>query len=186
MQEFQGIDWNKLQAEDPLQWTIQRQRLQERFGAVQQQIQQLNTISQQQAHEAAQRQTQAVEQERSRMLEVFPEWRDPQKFQAARQELSSYAKTIGFNDAELAGIADHRYMKVLRDASLYAALQAKSPAVLKMVRAAPPMGQPGARTQRDPRAARLQQVRDAGRKGLLARDTDAQNAAFSALVDAGA
>jgi hypothetical protein len=184
--EFQGVDWNKLRMENPTEWAVRNQEFQMRAGAIQQHLAQIDQRQQQEAAEAQQRQQAALEVERAKTLETFPEWKDPAKFQAARTELTSYAKSIGFNDAELAGIADHRYMKVLHDASRYAALQAKSPAVLKLVRAAPPMAQPGARITRDPKTARLQQVREAARGGKLARNEDAQAAAFSALVDAGA
>lgn len=184
--EFQGVDWNTLRLQNPGEWAALNQQFQQRAGAIQQQLAQVNQIAQGQAAEAQRNQVQALAVEQSKMFEAFPEWRDPQKFQAARQELTSYAKQTGFSDAELSSILDHRYMKVLHDASRYAALQAKSPAVLKMVRAAPPMAGPGSRQTRNPQAERLQQIRAAGKAGKFVRNEDAQAAAFSALVDAGA
>lgn len=184
--EFQGIDWPKLQAEDPARWSQMRLQLGERMNAIQQHMQQLGQVQQQQQFEAQQRHAQQIEVERSKMLETFPEWRDNTKFQAATGQIKTYLQSIGFNEAEISGIADHRYMKVLMDASRGAALQAKTPAVLKMVRATPAMPAPGARMTRDPKSQRLQQVREAGRAGRLARNEDAQTAAFGALLDAGA
>ena len=184
LHEFQNIPWEQLKVQDPQQYIIKRQELQERFGAIQTEVQRLGQVQQQQAAEAQQRQAQQFEAERSRMLDAFPEWRDPAKFQVAQKELISYAKNIGFNDAEISNILDHRYMKVLHDASRYAALQAKSPAVLKIVRAAPPMAAPGARTTRDPKAAQFQQARAAMRQSP--RNEDAQLAAFSLLAERGA
>lgn len=182
--EYQGIDWNRLRAEDPVQWAVRNQEFQQRANAIQQHLMQVQAAQQQQAAQAQQTQAATIEAERAKLLEAFPEWRDPAKFQAARTELVSYARQTGFSEAELAGIADHRYLKVLHDASRFAALQAKSPSVLKQVRAAPVMASPGARVARDPVVTRIQQARE--RLRANPRDEAAQARAFSALVDAGA
>lgn len=181
MREYAGVT-----VDDPVRYLQAQQRL----AAIGQAVQQS-----QQAQQQFLATTLPVEQQK--MLQAIPEWRDQAKFQEARNQLASYATTRGFTPAELGGIFDHRYMLVLRDAASVPALQAqvdtlkaqlegKTTTALKLVRAAPPMAQPGARLNRDPIATRLQQVRAAGKGGKLARNEDAQAAAFSALVDAGA
>lgn len=184
--EFQGIDWNRMRAEDPAQWAARNEEFRQRDLTIRNQLAQIDQLQQQQTQQSQVAYQQQLITEQQKMLEAFPEWKDPAKRQAAQSQIRDFAKSFGFNDAEIDGIADHRYLKILEKARLYDALQAKSPAVLKLVRAAPPMAAPGARQTRSPQTQRLQQVREAGRTGKLARNEDAQAAAFSALVDAGA
>jgi len=114
------------------------------------------------------------------MFDARPDWRDSKVFEAARSEMSSYARTRGFTDAELASIYDHRYMQVLHDAARFAVLQAKAPEVAKRVRTAPKAATPGARITRDPKAVAAQQARERWQKNP--RDADAQAAYFDTLA----
>lgn len=181
MREYQGVT-----PDDPARYLAAQQRMQ----AIQQHLSQTQAASQQLA-------LQSLEAERAKMLDAVPEWRDPEKFQEASRSLSSYAASRGLTPAEIAAITDHRHMLIVRDAARAQALQAevdalkakldgKTNAALKIVRAAPPMASPGARVTSDPKVARIQQVREAARAGKLARNEDAQAAAFGVLLDAGA
>jgi hypothetical protein len=53
------------------------------------------------------------------------------------QKLNTTGRNFGFNDQELAGITDPRMIKVLHAAMQFEAMQAKKPAVLEKVKAAP-------------------------------------------------
>lgn len=176
MGQYQNVDWNRLRQEDPQQYLLANQDFQARNNQIQTYMMQLQQHQAQQLQQQQSEQAKFLETERSKMLEQFPEWRDTSKFQAAKTELSAYARSQGFQEAELAGIFDHRYMKVLHDASRYAALQAKESAALKQVRAAPPMAAPGSRTQSDPKVVAYQDARK--RMNANPRDEDAQAAAF--------
>lgn len=178
--QYQSIDWNKLRADDPAQWAVLNTEFNQRAGAIQQHLAAVEAQRQQMA-QAQQLQTlQALPAERSRMLDARPEWRDEAKFQAARGEMRSYAQKLGFTDAELAGVFDHRYVLALHDAARYAALQAASPEAVKRVRAAPQVAAPGARTQRDPNVTALQQARERLRKNP--RSQEAQLGVFELLA----
>lgn len=179
--DFNRIDWNGLRTNNPAEYAA----LQAEFGQRQQQIQGfLQNVQQQQQFEAQQQQQlvqQAIAQEQQRMLVAHPEWRDPQVFAKNQQEMANYARSVGFKDAELSQIHDHRYMTILHDAAQFRALQAASPAALKQVRQAPKMVAPGSRTDTNPAAARQQAAID--RFNRNPRDEDAQAAVFSLLTD---
>lgn len=188
--EFQNVNWNQLRQDNPAEWSALRQQFVERQASINQYLAQTQAGLQQ-------TQNANLEVERTKMLEALPEWRDPEKFRAGREAIASYATSRGFTPAEMNAVLDHRYMLVLSDAARTKVLQAevdtlkaqlagKTQAALKLVRSAPPMAAPGARISRDPKAARLEQVRQAANSGRLARDEVAQLAAFSALADAGA
>lgn len=175
LREFQGVT-----PDDPARYLAAQQRL----GAIQQGLSQLQQVQQQQL-------AQTLQVERTKLLEVMPEWRDPAKFAEASKVLVQEAAKFGFAPAELNNIVDHRALRVLHKASLVDALQAenaalkaklegKTAATLKLVRTAPPMASPGARTQTDPTSARRQSARQAMQAGKM-RGLDAQAAVAEAL-----
>jgi hypothetical protein len=114
------------------------------------------------------------------MLELIPEWKDPKTFESGRNDILTYGKQLGFSDAELGNIIDHRHMKILHDAARYAQLQAQKPESLKKVRAAPQMAKPGARSERDPKVAARTQAQQ--RFAANPRSPEAQAAYFDTLT----
>lgn len=178
--EFQGVDWNKMRAEDPARWAVANQDFQNRANAIQNHLTQVQAQQQQLAQQSQAQIAQALPKEREKMLDAVPEWRDQTKFQAARTELSSYARNRGFSDAEISNIFDHRIMLVLHDASRFAQLQAKGSSAVQRVRAAPQMANPGARIQRDPQAAARTEAKSRFQKNP--RDQDAAARYFGTLA----
>jgi hypothetical protein len=179
--DYQRIDWNGLRATNPAEFAA----LQAEFGQRQQQIQgflqQVDQAKQQedQQREAALRQS--LTQENDKLMNARPEWRNPDAFTKDRDQMQQYARSLGFQDAELNAIYDHRYMLILHDAARYRALQAATPQALKQVRQAPPMAKPGSRVDSNPNVAKRQQVMD--RLGRNPRDQDAQAAAFELFAN---
>ncbi|HTO43137.1 MAG TPA: hypothetical protein VML56_03600 [Burkholderiales bacterium] len=172
--EYQRIDWNALRATDPAQWAVLNTEFNQRAAAIQQH---LAAVAQRQQELSLEQQQQVLKQlpvERDKMLEARPEWRDETKFTAARAEMTSYAHKMGFSDAEIGNIFDHRIMLALHDASRFAALQAQAPQAVKRVRAAPQVANPGARISRDPEAVARTQLRDQFRKNPRDQDTAAR------------
>lgn len=174
--DFSRVDWNALRTQNPAEFAA----LQAEYSQRQQQIQGfLQNVTLQQQQESAQQQQalqQAIAKEREMLMDVNPEWRDPAAFAKDREMMVNYARSLGYKDAELNSIYDHRQMRILRDAARYQELQASKPQVLKQVRQAPPMAKPGSRTETNPNVAKRQQVMD--RLSRNPRDQDAQAAAF--------
>lgn len=179
--DYNRIDWNALRANNPAEFAA----LQAEFGQRQQQIQgflqQVDQGRQQEEQQRQQAMRQALNQEHEKLLSARNEWRDPQAFSKARDQIAQYARGLGFQDAELSQITDHRIMLVLDDAARYRALQAATPQALKQVRQAPPMAKPGSRVDSNPSAAKRQQVMD--RLNRNPRDQDAQADAFQFFAD---
>lgn len=179
--DFNRVDWNTLRAQNPAEFAA----LQAEFGQRQQQIQGfLQNVQQQAQHEAAQQQQtlqQSLAKEHEKLLSARPEWRDQAAFSKDREQMSQYARSVGFQDAELSQIFDHRYMLILSDAARYRQLQAAGPQALKQVRQAPVMAAPGSRTNVNPKDASRQAAIE--RFNRNPRDEDAQAAVFSMLTD---
>lgn len=174
--DFSQVDWNTLRSQNPGEFAA----LQAEYANRQQQIAGfLQNVQAQQAQESQHQQQllqQAIAQERERLVQAVPEWQDQKAFTEAQGKMVNYARSLGFKDAELNQIYDHRYMRILHDAARYQELQAAKPQALKQVRQAPAMAKPGSRTDTNPAAAKRQQVMD--RLSRNPRDQDAQAAAF--------
>lgn len=175
--DFAKVDWNTLRASNPAEFAALQAEFQQRQGQIQNF---LGQVQQQQASAQAEQQQlmqQNLAAERERLHAAIPEWRDPAAFEKDRQQISQYARNLGFQDAELNQIFDHRYMRILHDAARYQALQAKAPEVLRQVRQAPPAAAPGSRTNANPNDARRTAAIERFNKNPT--DEDAQAAVFS-------
>lgn len=179
--DFSKVDWNTLRTNNPAEFAALNSEFQQRQGQIQQF---LGQVQQEQARAQAEQQ-QNVQQnlvaERDRLHQAIPEWRDPAAFEKDRQQIAQYARNLGFQDAELNQIYDHRYMRILHDAARYQALQAATPQALKVVRQAPPAAAPGSRTNANPNESRRQAAID--RFNRNPRDEDAQAAYFEQFGD---
>ena len=179
--EFQNIDWNKLRMEDPVKWSVMNTDFNQRAGVIDRHLQQVVQEQQQQQLLQQQELTEKVlPAEREKLLEARPEWRDESQFAAAKLQMMKFGRDLGFSEAELNQIYDHRYMVALDLASRYLALQASSPAAVKRVRTAPHVAQPGARQVRDPAVVARQQAKERFEKNR--RDPQAQADYFGTLA----
>ncbi len=152
--EFSSItpeQWNQL---DAGQQALLRQQYGERQQQIQRALQQVNEARTQETEQAKQSRLQAIQGEIPKLLSARPEWKDPAKFQAAREGMSKAAHHLGFTDAELQGFTDHRVLLGLDLAAKALQLQASKPAALRRVRAAPRMAAAGTRTASNPRGER--------------------------------
>lgn len=86
-----------------------------------------------------------VAQERNKLFEAFPEWRDEQKFLGAAKKMADGGTEYGFTPDEIGTIMDHRMIRVLNDAIAYRELQKGKPAVEKKVAKAEPALKPGSK-----------------------------------------
>jgi len=118
-------------------------------------LQQIAAAEKANAQAADTQRQQAIATERERLFQVRPDWRDPVKGQAAYQAISAMGRKLGFTDAELTAISDHRMLLGLHQLSELAAQAQKQkaalPKVLKRVRAAPKMAAPGTRQAAAPK-----------------------------------
>lgn len=177
--DYQRVDWNALRAQDPAQYAALHADFQQRQAGVQQYLQTLEQQRMQAAQEQQQRAAQSLQQQREQMYASRPQWRDDAVFKQDRETMVKYAHGLGFTDAELASLSDHRNMLVLHDAARYAALQASAPQAAKRVREAPVQVKPGARVDTNPKDAARQSAIE--RFNRNPRDQDAAAAAFEFL-----
>lgn len=136
-------DWNKLYAEDPLEYVRQKDAWRDRRERAQAlQAEQARVAQLQQAEQRALLE-QHLAVERQRLVEAIPQWRDEQTAAKEREAIVTWAKRAGFSDQEIAQSYDHRAVNVLRKAMLYDELMGKNLADKQTPKPAPAMARPG-------------------------------------------
>lgn len=112
-------NWDELRVSDPAEYAAQR-------ADFDQYERDRNAIAVEKTRLAAEKQAEAATawasrlvQERALMNAAIPEWKDEKVATAERREIAAFAKAQGYTDEELASVADHRVMVLLRKAYLH-------------------------------------------------------------------
>lgn len=82
-----------------------------------------------------------LEEEREKLLDAIPEWKDDAVASNEKRELIEFAKSAGYTDEEIAMVTDHRVLVLLRKAMLHDKAQKKRPVAerkIQKVRSATP------------------------------------------------
>ena len=122
--QFIDVDWDTLKETNPIEYVTKREEyreVQERISSLQQQQ---HAVAQKQAQDATTLHARTLNQEHHRLVEVLPEWGDPEKQRELGVEIRDYARTQGFADKEISDLIDHRSVLVLRKSMLYDKLNA--------------------------------------------------------------
>lgn len=136
-------DLDYLQENDPIGYAVKvadMTRREKQMNAINYERQR---IAQQQQAEVSEHQRRHVAAEANKVTELIPDYSDPKKGAALRNELRSYAKSIGYTDEEIGAVYDARTVKALYDAMQYQKLVESKPGVSKKVQQAPKMIKPG-------------------------------------------
>lgn len=172
LQRFSGADWVRLSQEDPIGYSQSRAQydalVEQRNGAWSNMAGAYANM--QQASSFVSQETR--NQEREKLLERVPEWRDPAKYGAEAAAIFSAALSeYGYTQAELQNnpvLDDHRAIAILRDAWKYR--QAMAASRSKRQSGVPGVAKPGvaaARSTTDTAgllAKQLRQTRDPAKK----------------------
>lgn len=130
----QEPDWDALQRDDPVAYSIEWAR----WGQRQRKLQAINAeqrrVAEAEAEEGKKALRAHIDAEFAALLEKVPEYRDEKVRMKDRDTIRSFAvSTYGFSEAEINQLIDHRAIMVLRDARAYRALKGKAPLVEKRV-----------------------------------------------------
>lgn len=140
-------DWDKLRAEDPTQYLIQRQEWKELQDSLAQvRAERQNVTTELTADQSAQLR-ESLEAERQKLLEAVPEWSDQEVAKAEAEKIRAYAMERGYSDQDLANITDHRLLLMVRDAMRYRQSQSKGAEIKEKAKKAKVL-KPGGRSDR--------------------------------------
>ena len=146
--EFQGVNWEKLEADDPGEYARLKIRKAEREGQLgQMKAQALSqyqqALGQQQQQEQA-KQQERLQAEQQALHAALPHWSDPQVAKAEQEALVSHLTSLGFSQEDVLGASDHRLILLALDAMKYRESQAKADVTAKKVAKVPKVLKPGA------------------------------------------
>lgn len=139
----QEPNWERLRAEDPIEFAAQWADHQRRQQAAQQLRAEQAAIMQRQQAEQQMQQMQQLEQGRQWLNQAIPEWKDAKTASAERAAMKAYGKQFGYSDEELAQVADPRAVVLLRKAMMYDRMQEKRGQIKPAKKAVTPVLKPG-------------------------------------------
>ena len=133
LSEQQNINWQELLESDPVEYLKQQHLFQQRQAALQRTHQEYQQLSQLTQAEQAKARDAFIQSQQAELLAKVPEWKDEAKAKAGKAALREYLATEGFNNDELASLADHRQVILARKAMLYDQVMSKAQAAAKKV-----------------------------------------------------
>lgn len=134
--QYQGINWHQLAESDPVEYLKLNQSFRDlkeaRESAVAHFHQQANALQEMQT----QTMQQTLQREAQALADAVPEFKG-EKAKETQQRIKSYLSEVGFSSEEIAGVVDHRAVKVAWEAAQWRALQKAKPAMTKKVAEVP-------------------------------------------------
>jgi hypothetical protein len=161
-----------LRHSNPAEWSaqmLQHQQWAEQRRAVEAETGRLS--AERLMEEARERET-IASREAEALLAALPGWKDPATAKAETAALREYGHSIGFTDAELDDVLDHRAVRVLRDAMAYRDLKAKTGKVRSAVESTK-VAKPGAASAAPSKAQDLQRAKQRLRQSGSVNDAEA-------------
>jgi hypothetical protein len=140
----QAIDWDRLYAEDPIEWVRQRELVrdkQERQAAIQSEQQRLSQLT---AQQQAEEMKATLAQQQAALIQAVPEWKDEKKAKAEKALLIEFGQKVGYSEEELKNVFDHRAVVTLRKAALYDQMVSKRKDIKPVVNNGPRPVKPSA------------------------------------------
>lgn len=152
---------------DPIGYLQAEKAWEARASQLQQVFAEKQRVDQQMQQEMQQRQQQTLAQAREQLVEMLPEWRQPETARAEQPKIAAHLRSIGYADHEISQAADPRAIVMARESMLYRQLMASRPQVQQKIATAPKMVKPGAAGPApDQRKAVISNVKRSGGKDM--------------------
>lgn len=127
-------------------------------------------INQQQEQDRQAQMQHVVAEEMQKLSSYIPEFTDPAKGEAIRNDIRAFGKQLGFSDNELAAVYDSRAVLTLYKAMQYDKLVASKPAINKKVNEAPKAIKSGVSKPRDSNAEETRKLKARAKSSGSIRD----------------
>ena len=142
--------WEQLKAENPMQFMIERQELQERSHERETAQQKVFAMQQQLAEQNRLEQQKKLYSEAQKLEELIPEWKDRATADKEKADLMVFGRSQNYSDEELNSVTDARAINMLYKAFKWDQLQAKK-TNLKQKALATPASSTAVRNENAPR-----------------------------------
>jgi hypothetical protein len=127
VEEVENSDeyWDQLKAENPMQFLVERQEMQEKSSERETAQQKVHHMQQQLAQQNKLEQQRTLYAEAQKLEALIPEWKDQQTAEKEKVALLAYGRANSYSDEELNNVSDSRAINMLRKAFLWDELQSK-------------------------------------------------------------
>ncbi len=132
--EYEGVNWDELEIDDPTEYTIKALKFQKRTQALEKAYNELTTS----------KPTVDKGKEIEALLGKIPEWSDESKADNEYRKVTDYASTQGYTPKEVSNFSDHRLIVLARKAMMFDELQKGKTSVKEKIKKAPKIVRPGA------------------------------------------
>ncbi len=142
--QWQNVNWVQLANDSPLDYPKYRAQYDQLMNAYQMaagQFQRKYQVIQAQKQQVV---AQTLEQQRSKLLDLMPEWKDPTKYEAGAKDVRDYLIRAGVDPNAVEHLSDAVAVKIAADAAAYDKLKRARSERSKQVRTLPPVTRPGA------------------------------------------
>jgi hypothetical protein len=123
--QFENTDWERLKVEDREEYLTKR----DEYREVQDKIRDLQSKQsgayEQQNREMHTQHQQLLQSEHQKMVQILPEWGEPETQRAIAKSVGEFALSRGYTQEELNQLVDHRSILVLMEAKAFADMQGK-------------------------------------------------------------
>jgi hypothetical protein len=158
-QQSPAEDLDYLKETDPIGYAVKVAEMSQREKQLAQVQAERQRIAQQQERERTEQLGQVVQSEARKLAEAIPEFADPSKGAAIRQQLREFGVKAGFSENELANVYDSRAVLTLWKAMQYDKLQSAKPGITKKVSEAPKVMKAGVSQPRDSNSDELKKLK---------------------------
>jgi len=158
--EYNNVDWNTLRVTDPAEYAALHADYQNRIQSIQQLKAQATNAGNQLQSEQTAKQEQArqeiLKKESEALLNVIPEWREPEVAKKEKGEMRDFLKHYNFSDEEIGQLLDHRIVMMIRDAQKGQQVVTKTDVAKKKVIKAPKLQKAGAKQSKQTQRSKVQ------------------------------
>jgi len=176
--DYQSVDWQELQQNDPTEFLMTREQLQQRFAR----IESFKTKIREQRAAVAEKQQSEMQEylkgvaksQHEMLVDAVPEWSDDTKREKGIADVKSYMKTLGATDEEVNSVVDHRVYVIARKAMMFDQMQGKANPKAKKLKTKPKFVPPGVRKSKQDASVSKQKKTFAKAKQLQTDDAWAE------------
>lgn len=145
-QQLQSVnepDWDRLQNEDPIEFVKQKEIHRDRKEKLQALDMEQRRVADLQTQEQQRAFQNYLQDEQVKLTHAIPEWKDADKAKTEKEKIASFALSLGYSEADIAQIYDHRAVVALRKAALYDEMMTKAKSQTEKVKDSPKSVSPG-------------------------------------------
>lgn len=143
LQSVSEPDWTTLADQDPIEFVKQKELSRDR----KEKLQALEQEQRRVAHLHEQEQQRAFQtfvlNEQAQLAQAIPEWKDATTAKAEKEKIAAFAASLGYSEADIAQIYDHRAVVALRKAALYDEMMSNAKSQTQKVKDGPKTVSPG-------------------------------------------